>query len=128
MDTPWGSCPPTLGRSDRDSHRARLGWAGSLAGGYFVGPTSRDKKGIYGPEFLPTMALLVRVHDTGVIPPIGQDERAEAIADLNSWRADVLVLPGTSNADALRSVVTQLVGFAPTRVQDVWVWNVRQLR
>lgn len=99
-----------------------------LAGGYFVGPTSGNKKGIYGPEFLPTTALLVRTLDTGVVPSIGQDERAAALADLNFWRADVLVLPATRNADALRSAVTQLVGFAPTRVEDVWVWDVRHLR
>lgn len=99
-----------------------------LAGGYFVGPTSGDKKGIYGPEFRPTTALLVGTRATGVVPEIGPDERANAIADLNFWRADVMVLPPTRNADALRSAVTELLGFAPTRIEDVWLWDVRGLR
>lgn len=99
-----------------------------LAGGYFVGPTSGDKKGIYGPEFRPTTALLVGTRATGVVPEIGPDERANAIADLNFWRADVMVLPPTRNADALRSAVTELLGFAPTRIEDVWLWDVRALR
>ncbi|MET7769147.1 glycosyl transferase [Nocardia sp. NPDC005366] len=99
-----------------------------LAGGYFVGPTSGNKKGIYGPEFRPTTALLVRAQDTGLVPPIGTDERANALADVNFWRADVLVLPTTRNGDALRSAVTELLGFAPTRVADVWLWDVRALR
>ncbi|WP_232839436.1 MULTISPECIES: glycosyl transferase [Nocardia] len=99
-----------------------------LAGGYFVGPTGGDKKGIYGPEFRPTTALLVGTRETGVVPRIGPDERANAIADLNFWRADVMVLPPTRNADALRSAVTELLGFAPARIEDVWLWDVRALR
>ncbi|MGN2634836.1 glycosyl transferase [Nocardia takedensis] len=96
-----------------------------LAGGYFVGPTSTDRKGIYGPEFRPTVALLVHAQETGLVPEIGDQQRAEAVTDLNFWRADLLVLPATRNADVLRSTVTALVGFLPTRVQDVWIWDVR---
>ncbi|WP_232541977.1 hypothetical protein [Nocardia bovistercoris] len=120
--------PPRPADAEPLRWQTETGFEFPLAGGYFVGPTGRDKKGIYGPEFLPTMALLVRTGDTGVVPPIGQEERDNTIADLNSWRADVLVLATSRNADALRHTVTQLVGFAPTRIDDVWVWDVRHLR
>ncbi|MEV6557117.1 glycosyl transferase [Nocardia sp. NPDC051756] len=99
-----------------------------LAGGYFVGPTSTQKKGIYGPEFRPTTALLVQAQDTGTVPPLTDEAREQIRADLNFWRADVFVLPATRNVDALRTTMTQLLGFGPTRVADVWVWDVRAMR
>ncbi|MFI6167829.1 glycosyl transferase [Nocardia sp. NPDC051052] len=99
-----------------------------LAGGYFVGPTSTQKKGIYGPEFRPTTALLVQAQDTGTVPPITDEAREQIRADLNFWRADVLVLPATRNVDTLRTTVTQLLGFGPTRVHDVWIWDVAAMR
>ncbi|MFF0532107.1 glycosyl transferase [Nocardia amikacinitolerans] len=98
-----------------------------LADGYFVGPTGAEKKGSYGPEARQTAMLLVKAQDTGAVPPIGAEERAAALADLRFWRADVLVLPTAKNSDVLTSTVTQLLGFAPTRVEDVWIWDVRAL-
>ncbi|WP_454194526.1 glycosyl transferase [Nocardia sp. Marseille-Q1738] len=99
-----------------------------LAGGYFVGPTGTTKKGIYGPETRPTTALLVQAQDTGAVPRIDADTRTRALTDLRFWQADVLVLPPTKNGDVLRETVTQLFGFAPTRVDDVWLWDVHMLR
>ncbi|KAA8890700.1 glycosyl transferase [Nocardia colli] len=96
-----------------------------LAGGYFVGPASTQKKGIYGPEFRPTTALLVQAQDTGAVPPITDEVRVEFRDDLEFWHADALVLPPTRNADTLRGTVTQLLGFGPTRIDGVWVWDVR---
>ncbi|TQM29430.1 glycosyl transferase [Nocardia bhagyanarayanae] len=98
-----------------------------LADGYFVGPTGAEKKGSYGPEARRTAMLLVKAQDTGAVPPIGAEERAAALADLRYWRADVLVLPTAKNSDVLASAVTQLLGFAPARVDDVWIWDVRAL-
>ncbi|MEV0343293.1 glycosyl transferase [Nocardia sp. NPDC050713] len=98
-----------------------------LADGYFVGPTGVEKKGSYGPEARQTAMLLVKAQDTGVVPPIGAEARAAALADLRFWQADVLVLPTAKNSDVLTSTVTQLLGFAPTRVEDVWIWDVRAL-
>ncbi|MFD0362077.1 glycosyl transferase [Nocardia sp. GCM10030253] len=99
-----------------------------LAGGYFVGPTGTTKKGIYGPETRPTTALLVQAQDTGTVPAIDADARAQALDDLRFWLADVVVLPSTKNTDVLRTTMTQLLGAAPTRVDDVWLWDVRTLR
>ncbi|MEV2224898.1 glycosyl transferase [Nocardia vinacea] len=100
----------------------------ALAGGYFVGPTGANKKGIYGPDFRPTTALLVGAQDTGVIPPIDADTRAQALDDLRFWEADVVVLPATKNSEVLRATMTQLLGVAPRQVDDVWLWDVRPLR
>jgi hypothetical protein len=99
-----------------------------LAGGYFVGPTGTTKKGIYGPEIRPTAALLVRAQDTGVVPALDGDARAQALDDLRFWQADVVVLPAAKNADVLRTTITQLLDAPPTRVDDVWLWDVRALR
>ncbi|MFI9511445.1 glycosyl transferase [Nocardia sp. NPDC052566] len=98
-----------------------------LAGGYFVGPTGTDKKGSYGPETRPTTALLVRAQDTGITPPIDAATREQARADLRFWDADVVVLPATKNGDTLRATMTRLLGFTPTRIADVWLWDVRTL-
>ncbi|MGY4101673.1 glycosyl transferase [Nocardia sp. R16R-3T] len=100
----------------------------ALAGGYFVGPTGANKKGSYGPDFRPTTALLVGAQDTGVVPPIGDDTRAQALDDLRFWQADVVVLPATKNSEVLRTTVTQLLGIAARQVDDVWLWDVRSLR
>ncbi|MFI9405738.1 glycosyl transferase [Nocardia sp. NPDC052316] len=108
--------------------QADAGFDFPLAGGYFVGPTGTQKKGIYGPELRPTTALLVQAQDTGIVPPIGAEERAQLQNDLNFWQADVLVLPATANGDTLSATVTRLLGFGPIRVDDVWIWNVRALR
>ncbi|MGK8521476.1 glycosyl transferase [Nocardia asteroides] len=108
--------------------QADAGFSFPLAGGYFVGPTGTTKKGIYGPEARPTTALLVQAQDTGVVPRIDADARARALDDLRFWHANVLVLPATKNGDVLRETVTQLLGFTPTRVADVWLWDVHTLR
>ncbi|MET8773582.1 glycosyl transferase [Nocardia sp. NPDC004654] len=107
--------------------QADTDFAFPLADGYFVGPTGVEKKGSYGPEARQTAMLLVKAQDTGAVPPIGAEARAAALADLRFWQADVLVLPTAKNSDVLTSTVTQLLGFAPTRVEDVWIWDVRAL-
>ncbi|SLI07483.1 Uncharacterised protein [Mycobacteroides abscessus subsp. abscessus] len=70
----------------------------------------------------------MRAQDTGSVPPIGAAEQAAARADLRYWRADVLVLPATKNADVLAETVTRLLGAGPVPVADVRVWDVRGLR
>lgn len=101
------------------------GFSFPLAGGYFVGPTGIDKKGRYGPNDLPTATLLMQAQRENRVPAIDQAEREQALADLNYWQADVLVLPPTENTAALRATVNELLGFAGKRVDGVWVWDVR---
>ncbi|MBD0322010.1 MAG: hypothetical protein ICV72_01320, partial [Aldersonia sp.] len=54
--------------------------------------------------------------------------RARAREDLQFWRADVVVVPETSNRQALISALTDLLGNPGTQVQDVQVWDVRAVR
>lgn len=98
-----------------------------IAGGYFVGPDSKTRAGIYGAESRPTSTLLVNAKQTGKVPLIDVGTRANALTDLRYWHADVLVLPRFSGDDALRHTVDELVGFDAKRVDDVWVWDVRDL-
>ncbi|NLU84779.1 glycosyl transferase [Rhodococcus sp. HNM0569] len=97
-----------------------------LAGGYFVGP-GRDGAGKYGPVDRPTALLLADVARTGKVPQLDADARARARADLAFWHADVLVLPPSLHSDGLRQTVTDLVGAAPSYVDDVWVWDTHDL-
>jgi len=98
-----------------------------LAEGYFVGP-SDEQKGMYGPQPRTTTALLAEVADDGEIPPLDSGDRDAAMADLQYWRADVVVLPriGIENADMLRQTMSALLGTAPQPVDDVWLWDLRE--
>lgn len=98
-----------------------------IAGGYFVGPHSLTRGGIYGAESRPTSSLLLGAKQSGQIPVVDDVARAAALTDLRFWRADVLVLPKAADDNVLRQTVNNLVGFDATRVDDVWVWDVRKL-
>ena len=58
---------------------------------------------------------------------IDEATKAQALADLKFWNADVLVLPHTQNDRVLRETVQQLVGAPAKPVDGVWVWDVRAL-
>ncbi|WP_069813875.1 hypothetical protein [Streptomyces sp. TP-A0874] len=95
-----------------------------LPGGYFNGPAGPDRTGIYGAEPRATNDLLTAVRNTGEIPEIGAAERRAARADLDFWRAGVLVLADQPNVEALRVTLDRLTGRAGERVGGVWVWDV----
>ncbi|WP_067696770.1 DUF6541 family protein [Nocardia jejuensis] len=98
-----------------------------LAGGYFVGPTGTEKKGRYGPDDRPTASLLIRAQQSNRVPVVDEAARAQALEDLRYWRADVVVLPPTDNADVLRLTMDQLLGIEAKQVDGVWLWDVRAL-
>jgi hypothetical protein len=97
-----------------------------IAEGYFVGPFGPAREGTYGAERRPTSWLLAQVAQTGVVPAIGPDQRATAIADLRYWRADAVVLTAAPNVAALRATLEQLLGPGQDR-GDVVVWDVRSV-
>ncbi|WP_157120864.1 DUF6541 family protein [Nocardia miyunensis] len=97
-----------------------------IAGGYFVGPMA-DKKGGYGPIDRPTAGLLMDVKRTGHIPRVDAATRERARKDLRYWHADIIVLPPTRNADALRTTLDQLLGVPGQHVDGVRLWDVRGL-
>ncbi|MET8426409.1 DUF6541 family protein [Nocardia sp. NPDC004860] len=120
--------PPPTPPDARALHwQAESGFEFPLAGGYFVGPTGTSKKGRYGPDDRPTASLLMKAQRSNTIPVVDNAMRAQALADLRYWRADVVVLPPTDNSDTLRLTVDQLIGFPARYVDGVWLWDVRDL-
>lgn len=97
-----------------------------LAGGYFVGPTA-DKKGRSGPDDRPTATVLMRAQQTDRIQLVDDKARAQARADLDYWRADVVVLPPSEHGGAVRATLDQLLGVPGRVVDGVVVWDVRGL-
>jgi hypothetical protein len=99
-----------------------------LAEGYFVGPNGpNDKRGRYGAPDRPTASLLNDVHDNGDVPNVTDTQRAEALADLRYWHADVVVLAPGTNQQALQATVEMLLGTPARYVDGVWLWDVRSL-
>jgi hypothetical protein len=109
------------------SWQAQADFGFPLAGGYFVGPAGAAKKAKYGPDDRPTALLLAQVDKTGAAPTITDELRAQAVADLRFWRADVLVLPPGKNRQVLRETVSELLRDSGHAADDVWVWDVRAL-
>ncbi|MEU4368381.1 hypothetical protein [Micromonospora chersina] len=121
--------PPVTGSavSPASFWSARTGLAFDTPGGYFIGPRSAaDPAARWGAPDLPTSLLLRRAAETGQVPPIGDAERRQAVADLRHWRAAVLVQAGSTPGDPVRATVDALVG--PGRdVPGAYLWDVRPL-
>ncbi|MEU0151738.1 hypothetical protein [Micromonospora fulviviridis] len=121
--------PPVTGSgvSPATFWSARTGLAFDAPGGYFIGPrTAADPTARWGAPDLPTSRLLRRAAETGQVPPIGDAERRQAVADLRHWRAAVLVQAGSTPGDPVRATVDALVG--PGRdVPGAHLWDVRPL-
>ncbi|HVV09406.1 glycosyl transferase [Amycolatopsis sp.] len=107
-------------------NRANSGFP--LADGYFVGPNGpNDKRGRYGAVERPTASLLNDVRDSGNVPEITDKQRAQLVADLRYWHADVMVLAPVTNQQALQSTVELLLRTPARYVDGVWLWDVRSL-
>ncbi|MEU4480033.1 hypothetical protein AB0F68_18540 [Micromonospora sp. NPDC023966] len=121
--------PPVTGSgvSPATFWSARTGLAFDAPGGYFIGPRSAsDPSAHWGAPDRPTSLLLRRAAETGQVPPIGDAERRQAVADLRHWRAAVLVQADSTPGDPVRATVDALVG--PGRdVPGAHLWDVRPL-
>lgn len=102
----------------------------ALPAGFFLGPGGPDGRGQIGPVPRPTAALLAKVAETGVVPTITGADRAQALADLRYWRADLVVLGDqvsgakwTVHRDALVRATTELLG-PGEHVAGVTLWRV----
>ncbi|MGY0059713.1 glycosyltransferase [Streptomyces sp. LZ34] len=95
-----------------------------LPGGYFNGPDGPDRRGIYGPRYRYTSALLAEVRRTGRVPDIGQKQRRAVRADLDFWRAGAVVLAPQPGDKALRVTLERLLGWQGEWIGGVWVWEV----
>jgi hypothetical protein len=91
--------------------------------GYFLGPYggpgNKPSIGVYSE---PTSQLLDKVRSTGVVPPIGEAERAQARKDIAHWGASCVALGPTVHRDQLKQTLDQLYG-PGALIADVWVWR-----
>ncbi|MEV4760350.1 hypothetical protein AB0J86_35335 [Micromonospora sp. NPDC049559] len=94
-----------------------------VPGGYFIGP-SPEGQGMFGVAPRPTSGLIYATMDRGQVQPITDENRRQALEDLRHWRASVVVLGPDPKQDVLRELMTGLLG-QPQRVDDVWLWDVR---
>ncbi len=101
----------------------------SMPGGYFLGPDPRtlDHRSMFGAPPRPTSDIFIQVWNTGKVPDIGPADQARARADLTYWKAAIVVLPERHNGAALYVTTSKLLGFEPTWIDGVWVWDVRNL-
>ncbi len=99
-----------------------------VPGGYFLGPDPKGK-GQYGPQYRQTMVLLWDVaKGTWSLTSDVDYWKAVAAADLKYWNSSAIVLPvGAENFATLRSTITKLVGAPGQQIDDVWIWDVRDL-
>lgn len=97
-------------------------------GGYFIGPRGKDdRQARFNAPARTTATLLDSAALRNVVPWISFREREAALADLRFWNASVLVLGAHPSEDALRKTVESLLRRPAQRVDDVWVWDVRDL-
>ncbi|MEO6020910.1 MAG: glycosyl transferase [Knoellia sp.] len=96
--------------------------------GYFVGPNGQpDHGGQYGPSRRPLSLWLHDVNADNVVTPATEAQRLQFTMDLRAWRTDALVLPMRPETTALRDSLVTVLG-EPQQVEDVFVWDVRDLR
>lgn len=93
-----------------------------VPGGYFIGPNA-DGEGVFGAPNRPTSTLIYSTMDSGVVPPVTEENRRQAAEDLRYWEASVVVLGAHPREAVLRDLMTALLG-PPQRVDDVWLWKV----
>lgn len=119
---------PSGGNSEPLHWQIDAGLGFSMPEGYFIGPNSEtDRRGRYGAIQRPTSILLDGVKDSGVTPEINDAQRADAVADLRYWHADVLVLTPRENDAALRATVELLLRKPGEFVDGAYIWDVQAL-
>ena len=127
--TPVPPVPPVTGAAVSPAMfwSARTALAFDAPGGYFIGPRSADDPAArWGAPDRPTSLLLRRAAETGQVPPVGDAERRQAVADLRHWRAAALVQADSTPADPVRATLDALLG--PGRdVPGGHLWDVRGL-
>jgi hypothetical protein len=99
-----------------------------LVEGYFVGPDGgADGGGQYGAPRRPMSLWLYDVNAANAVIPATEAQRLQFVEDLRAWRTDVVVLPPRPQTLALRDSLVTVLG-PPQEVEDVLVWDVRELR
>lgn len=94
-----------------------------IPAGYFIGP-NENGEGVFGAPNRPTSTLIYSTMDAGKVPAVTDEHRRQALDDLRFWKASVVVLGAGPSEGVLRELMTALLG-PPQRVDDVWLWNLR---
>jgi hypothetical protein len=117
---------PNPGDPDKMRWAAAADARFAIPEGFFIGPYAAGGRASIGIFSRPTSQLLNRVFETGTVPPVTPDDRAQAQQDVAYWHASCLVLAtnGTQfNVAALGQTMTLL--FGPGRpAEGVTVWRV----
>lgn len=96
--------------------------------GYFVGPNGQpDRGGQYGATRRPLSLWLYDVNAANTAAVATEAQRQQFLADLEAWRTDAVVLPMREQTAALRDSLVTVLG-EPEQVEDVYVWDVRELQ
>ena len=96
--------------------------------GYFVGPDgSPQRGGQYGAARRPMSLWLYDVNAANAVIPVTEAQQVQFAEDLRFWRTDAVVLPARPQTAALRDSLIPVLG-QPQEVEDVLVWDVREVR
>ena len=103
--------------------QARGGYRFAMPGGYFLGPGTDGHAYVGGPADPPTAVLLQGVAQTGRPVAVAAGPRAQARQDLTAWGVGAIVLGPDGAGEALRQVVSALVGAQPQVSGGCYVWT-----
>jgi hypothetical protein len=96
-----------------------------ILSGYFLGPDPArdDRRARFGAGGYYVRTVLSEGRRSS--PALSDRDREYCLAQLRSWRTDVLLLPDDApNAAAVREGAEQILG-PGQHVEDVWIWHVR---
>jgi hypothetical protein len=122
-----------VGDLSRNGDAAAMRWSTEenlhlpIARGYFLAPNpnSPQHTAIFGGPQTPTVMKLSQAYANGRVPRITPEDQAIARRDFDQWHVGIIVLPvDYSKAYILKSTMTGLLGQGPTRVDDVWLWQI----
>nr|WTA00464.1 glycosyltransferase family 2 protein [Streptomyces sp. NBC_00857] len=119
---------PDPGNAEALHWQSASGPGFSVPGGYFNGPWGEDRRGIYGAPARYTSNLLRDVRNSGQVPEINAQWRAQARYDLAFWKAGVVVLAPQPNDAVLNETVEKLLGRPAKKVGGVWIWDLPPAR
>jgi hypothetical protein len=95
-----------------------------LPEGFFIAPYGANGQASMGTYQQPTSQLLADVATGKGVPGIGQQERAQAAADVRFWQASCVALAdGEPRGADLHAALDALFG-PGERVADAWIWPV----
>ena len=113
---------PRAGVTEPMRWQQAAGFAFAMPGGYFIGPGPNGRAYVHGTPTR-TGLLLHEVRRDGQPRPVTPQLRRDVADDLAAWRACAAVLGPTSNRDALRTQMTELVGREPEETGGVLLWR-----